>query len=294
MSALDVLRQIKLNRQAKGPQKVIEWGSAECVNEAGIENLSRRELRNHLEARDLSTTGTRLELIERLRASIAEEQLNNFAYKETIDTEFLIQADLEERGSVYTIGCNTKGQLGLGDLNARTVFTVIPCLRGVHVSYIVANSDLCYAVTEEHDVYVWGGGGSGRSGINPNSLLTGTQKFGSAQASANAAAAKGGKHSGGNSNNSKIGSVQKQTPSGSISKGSTGMDRDNFHLFHLCVCMSIVKSKADSSGTSMMPSYNWLEPVIIKDLAGEEIENVVIGSSHCMANGRYAYVRLYG
>ncbi len=67
MSALDVLRQIKVSRRSGGQQKVVEWGNAEYVNEIGVENLSRRELRNHLEARDLDTNGNRLELIDRLR-----------------------------------------------------------------------------------------------------------------------------------------------------------------------------------------------------------------------------------
>lgn len=142
-------------------------GNADYINKVGVENLSRRDLRNHLEARDLATTGTRLELIERLRASLIDEQLHKFAYVETIDTEFLIQAELEERGSVYSVGSNSAGQLGVGDLEARPNFVVIPQLRGVHVNYVYAGTDMCYAVTEEHDVYVWGGNGVGKTGIQP-------------------------------------------------------------------------------------------------------------------------------
>ena len=167
MSALDVLRQIKQARRAQGTAKIIEWGNADYINNIGVENLSRRELRNHLEARDLETKGTRLELLERLRTSIADEQLNKFAYVETIDTEFLIEADKEERGSVYVVGNNSKGQLGVGDFEPRLSFVVIPQLRGLGVNYIYAGQDMCYAVTEDHDVYVWGGGGVGRTGIGP-------------------------------------------------------------------------------------------------------------------------------
>eukprot|EP01036_Dinobryon_divergens_P041995 gene41995-55729_t len=169
MSALDVLRQIKQTRRAKGPKKVVQWGDAEYINELGAENLSRRELRNHLEARDLETNGTRLEMIERLRVSLADEQLHKFAYTETIDTEFLILADLEERGSVYVVGSNEKGELGVGDTVPRRTFTVIPQLRGVNVFSVSSGVDMCYAITEDHDVYVWGGGGVGRTGLNPNS-----------------------------------------------------------------------------------------------------------------------------
>lgn len=173
MSALDVLRQIKQARRAQGQHKIVEWGNADYINGIGIENLSRRELRNHLEARDLDTTGTRLELLERLASSIADEQLHKFAYVETVDTEFLIQADLEERGSVYVAGINDKGQLGLGDMDARKFFTVVVPIRGINIVYLAAGIDMCYAVNEEHDVYVWGGGGAGRTGLNHNFMRKG-------------------------------------------------------------------------------------------------------------------------
>lgn len=169
MSALDVLRQIKqARRAAQTTAKVIEWGNCDYINSVGLENLTRRELRNHLEARDLDTSGTRLELLERLRQSLNDEQLHKFAYTETLDTELLIQADLEERGSVYVVGLNDKGQLGLGDMDSRRFFTVVPTLRGIGVEIVSSGADLTYAVTQEHDVYVWGGGGVGRTGINPN------------------------------------------------------------------------------------------------------------------------------
>jgi hypothetical protein len=165
MSALDVLRQIKISRRAAGQQKVVEWGNADYINEVGIENLARRELRNHLEARDLDTSGNRLELIDRLRSSLADEQLHKFAYVETIDAEFLLQAEMEERGSVYACGSNEKGQLGVGDMNSRQFFVAIPLLRGLNVRFVSAGIDLCYAITESDEVYVWGGGGTGRTGI---------------------------------------------------------------------------------------------------------------------------------
>mmetsp|Transcript_17850 Transcript_17850/g.18611 ORF Transcript_17850/g.18611 Transcript_17850/m.18611 type:complete len:539 (-) Transcript_17850:79-1695(-) len=167
MSALDVLRQIKLSRKTKGAKKIIEWGNAEHISEIGVENLSRKDLRNHLEARDLETTGTRLELIERLRISIADEQLHKFAYQETQDAEFLIQADLEERGSVYVCGKNDKGQLGVGDIHTRKLMTVIPQMRGVNTRLVIAGVDLTYALTEDFTVFVWGGGGVGRTAHNP-------------------------------------------------------------------------------------------------------------------------------
>jgi hypothetical protein len=167
MSALDVLRQIKQSRRAQlSKVKIVEWGNAEYINSIGIDNLTRKELRNHLEARDLDTTGTRLELLERLRGSLVDEQLHKFAYVETLDTEQAIETDLEERGSVYVSGSNQRGQLGVGDKEPRRYFTVVPALRGVGVVFVTSSAEMCYAVTEEHDVYVWGGGGVGRTGLN--------------------------------------------------------------------------------------------------------------------------------
>jgi alpha-tubulin suppressor-like RCC1 family protein len=160
MSALDVLRQVKQARRAQGNHKTVEWGNADFISGVGIENLTRRELRNHLDARDMEVAGNRLELLGRLRESLADEQLSKFAYKETTDTELLIEAELEERGSVYSIGTNNKGQLGLGDLEKRLHFTAIPQLRGIGVNTVCAGDNVCYVVTEQHDVYVWGGGGA--------------------------------------------------------------------------------------------------------------------------------------
>jgi hypothetical protein len=106
MSALDVLKQIKTSRRGENKTKVVEWGSADYINNIGVEKLNGRELRNHLEARDLETSGTRLEQISRLRASLKEEQLSRYAFKETLNTEYLIARELEEKGSVYAVGDN--------------------------------------------------------------------------------------------------------------------------------------------------------------------------------------------
>ena len=118
MSAIDVLRSLrkKKNKRAEEKQTLVEWGAFEYIKKMGVENMSRKQLKNHLEARDASTEGNLMELKERLKNSIQEEELATLAYTDTADTEFLIQADLEERGSCYAIGTNFSGQLGLGDL----------------------------------------------------------------------------------------------------------------------------------------------------------------------------------
>ena len=116
MSALDVLRQIKQARKGEaGKQEAVPWGNMDYINDVGVENLSRRDLKNHLEARDLEVQGTRLELIERLRNSIADEELNRFAVTETLEADFLIQKEIikqkkidQEKEYFETIICENK------------------------------------------------------------------------------------------------------------------------------------------------------------------------------------------
>ena len=63
MSALDVLRQVKTARRGDNRGKPVEWGSADYINRIGVERLNGRELRNHLEARDLDTRGESIVLV---------------------------------------------------------------------------------------------------------------------------------------------------------------------------------------------------------------------------------------
>ena len=65
------------------------------------------------------------------------------------------------------MGNNSRGQLGVGDFEPRINFVVIAQLRGAGVRYVYAGEDMCYAVTEDFDVYCWGGNGVGRTGIGP-------------------------------------------------------------------------------------------------------------------------------
>jgi alpha-tubulin suppressor-like RCC1 family protein len=173
MSALNILREIKAAARMLGPMTVdrgdssVEWGSMRQIEAVGLDNMNRREIKNHLEARDLSTNGTRKELVSRLRDSLSDEKMRQFAAVENIvETKNAVQSDVEERGSVYVCGSNSKGELGLGDRLPKRYFTVIPSLRGVGVSVVVAGMDMTFAITEEHDVYVWGGGGFGRTGLS--------------------------------------------------------------------------------------------------------------------------------
>lgn len=172
MSALDILREIKAAARMLGPKSgdgvdSFEWGSLRRIEAVGLENMNRREIKNHLEARDLSINGTRKELVSRLRDSLSDEKMRQFTDVENIEeNKKAAQCDVEERGSVYVCGSNVNGELGLGDRLPKRYFTVIPSLRGVGVSIVSAGMDMAYAITDEHDVYVWGGGGSGRTGLS--------------------------------------------------------------------------------------------------------------------------------
>ena len=104
-----------------------------------------------MEARDEPSTGNKRQLIERLENSLEEERLRGIAYTEDLEAEFVLNADLEERGSVYVVGSNNAGQLGLGDLISRETFTVVPATRGMGVRHVAAGYDVSFAVTEDHD-----------------------------------------------------------------------------------------------------------------------------------------------
>lgn len=145
----------------------IEWGSAKVLNDLELAKLSRQELRNHLLARDLSPDGNKKVLIERIEQSLEEERLSAVAYEETLEAEFLVQKDLEERGSVYAIGSNRHGQLGQGDWDPRHAFSVVPKTQGAGVCRVSAGFDLVFAITEDHDVLAWGGAGCGPMGHPP-------------------------------------------------------------------------------------------------------------------------------
>ena len=123
-------------------------------------------------------SGNKRQLIEKLENSLEEERLRGIAYTEDLEAEFVLNADLEERGSVYVVGSNQFGQLGLGDLISRPFFTVVPKTRGMGVRHVAAGNNMSFAVTEDHDVYVWGGAGTGPMALNQTmENLTYDQKY---------------------------------------------------------------------------------------------------------------------
>eukprot|EP00636_Phaeomonas_parva_P017066 CAMPEP_0118867600 /NCGR_PEP_ID=MMETSP1163-20130328/11152_1 /TAXON_ID=124430 /ORGANISM="Phaeomonas parva, Strain CCMP2877" /LENGTH=590 /DNA_ID=CAMNT_0006802033 /DNA_START=136 /DNA_END=1905 /DNA_ORIENTATION=- len=147
-----------------------QWGSYKYLNGRNLNKLTRRQLRNHLAARDLEEGGTRAEMKQRLEDSLEEERLSGQAYSEALEAKFLMDRDLEERGSVYTIGTNAAGQLGLGDTTPRHDFETVHRMSGIGVKHVSAGYDTVIAVTEDHDVYIWGGGGVAPTGVEKDDL----------------------------------------------------------------------------------------------------------------------------
>ncbi|KAL3777378.1 hypothetical protein ACHAWO_009685 [Cyclotella atomus] len=145
----------------------IPWGSYSFLEKLDIATLSNEKLRRHLSARGESTDGAKMELIDRLADSLEEERKRELAIKLELEAKHRQIADLEEQGAVYSCGKNNVGQLGLGDLDDRRVFTAIPFTRGRQCQHVSTSpgSNMTLATTENHEVFCWGGGGMGPMGI---------------------------------------------------------------------------------------------------------------------------------
>ena len=145
MSGLGLLGKLK---QRRGDAKLeYEWGSSKVLQTLDLDKLPRAALRSHLDARDLETGGTKRAMVKRLQADLEGERLQATAYTEQLESEFHINKDIEERGSVYACGTNYAGQLGQGDTEPRSVFTAVQKTRGIGVVRVATNADMVYAVT---------------------------------------------------------------------------------------------------------------------------------------------------
>lgn len=71
---------------------------------------------------------------------------------------------LLENGTVWSVGKNNRGQLGLGDTTDRTVPTLMASIS--NIDQIAAGDDTGYAVTKTGQVYAWGNNESGEVGDN--------------------------------------------------------------------------------------------------------------------------------
>ena len=111
--------------------------------------MSRLDLKLALQARGLSTKGTKKKLRQRLEQSIEEEKQEELEFLAMVEAARRAEAALEEGGSVYCTGDNRKGQLGLGDLDARDQFTVLRTLRSKGIAQVFCGRDSCLALSED-------------------------------------------------------------------------------------------------------------------------------------------------
>lgn len=144
----------------------IQWGDEVFLREMDLTKLTRSHLMRHLKARKADTLGSRKVLFKRLKQSLEDEREKNRVISEALENEHRRIANLEEQGAVYCVGSNHKGQLGLGDLEHKTQFTVIPESRGLQLKEVRTRNDIVFAVTQEHQVFCWGGSGVGPSGFS--------------------------------------------------------------------------------------------------------------------------------
>lgn len=143
----------------------IPWGKAPYLEKVDISSLSNEKLKWHLTERGENIEGNKKQLMERLRNSLEEEKQRDLARALEFEEKHRAIAELEEQGSVYAVGKNTAGELGLGDLDDRDMFTVIPSLRGKGVRHVATGGSMSLATTERHEVYSWGGLGAGPTGF---------------------------------------------------------------------------------------------------------------------------------
>ena len=164
-----ILRQKMVKFGILSKQPDVQWGDLKLLEEIDLTILTRASLKRHLDARKEETTGNKSQLINRLISSLEVEKEKIRAEEQQLEAKHRQIADLEENGAVYVIGSNHKGQLGLGDLNHREIFTAIPDTRGLFVTKVEARNDLNFAISGDHNVYTWGSSGVGPMGLHETS-----------------------------------------------------------------------------------------------------------------------------
>lgn len=129
------------------------WGKISFLNGVEIAKLSNDHLKRHLAARNEPIEGSKKKLIELLVNSIEDEKQRDARIAQ--EKEHCRIRDIEQIGSVYVAGKNDQGQLGLGlgDLDDRHEFTVIPALRGKQVCHLSAYGSVSIATTLTSEVY---------------------------------------------------------------------------------------------------------------------------------------------
>ena len=163
----NVVKAVKIIKTLKRKDD-IPWGDTSYLLEKeDIEKLPRSHLRHHITARNEDLKGgSKKILIQQLQSSLNKEIEEKKKLEELERKRFKELAELESKGAIYSVGSNHRGQLGLGDLVHRRVFTVIPMSRGEGFVTVSTRNDIVFAITESHRVFTWGAGGMGPMAID--------------------------------------------------------------------------------------------------------------------------------
>lgn len=162
--------KISVTRFALGKKtNDIKWGDRRILEGRDFTKLTRAHLKRHLSARNENLKGSRPALIKRLEESLERERQIELKRAAEAEAKHRKIADLEEQGAVYSCGSNHRGQLGLGDLEKRNKFTVIPETRGLGIQFVTCRNDIIFAVSKKKETYCWGGGGVGPMGMDSRS-----------------------------------------------------------------------------------------------------------------------------
>lgn len=148
-----------------GTDENIPWGDINFLTKVeDLTLLPRAHVRNHLLARNENASGQRLEMCQRLQESMKRELKEIKILQKEKEKRLREIASKEEKGAIYCIGSNHRGQLGLGDLQDRGTFTAIPMTRGLGFQKVFTRNDLVFAITDSNSVYAWGSNGMGPMG----------------------------------------------------------------------------------------------------------------------------------
>jgi hypothetical protein len=138
-----------------------------------ISKMSRLDLKVALQSRGLSDKGSKKELRQRLEQSVEEEKQEELEFLAMVEAARRAESALEEAGSVYVVGTNTRGQLGVGHAKHVSYFTVIRSLRSKGIQHVSAGFDSCLALSEDGNLYSWGGSGAGPLGVPEEAVIPG-------------------------------------------------------------------------------------------------------------------------
>ena len=152
--------QTQENTDDLEPKEIFtEWG------EDDVADMDVKELRTELNKRGLDVRGKPRVLRKRLNLAIRKQKEERLEEEAAIEQQRMHEVFQEAAGSVYSVGRNNLGQLGLHDKKDRRKFTHVRDLWGGNVDKIFAgDSGVSFAIDYKQDVYGWGGGGVGPVG----------------------------------------------------------------------------------------------------------------------------------